>query len=370
MRTLFVSGSFMGHVNTLMPLALAARDAGHEVVFATGPDLVAEVQSRGLSTWSVGLPHATMCAGRIPPSWLAYFEAAAGHRLHELLALALAWRPELVIHEETELAGPIVAALTGSKAVIHGLSVMPSAQLRTLLFEAVQRLVDGMGSTHDMATLMARSTYLDVCPPLLQSTNEGAWQHVMPIRPAMGTAGAGERLPASLDAMPFGETLHLTLGTVFNDHVHVLESAILALRDLDYNLVVTIGRGRDPATFGPQPPHVVLTPYLAHELLLPRCRLVVSQGGAGVLFGGLAHGLPQLVLPQGADQFTNAQACVRAGAGLALVGEEVTAPAVQAAVLRLMDEPSFSQHAQAVAREIRSMPDAAQVIGKLCAVSS
>lgn len=78
----------------------------------------------------------------------------------------------------------------------------------------------------------------------------------------------------------------------------MLEGAIAGLRKLPVDLVVTVGPGVDPARFGPQPAHVLLEPYVAHALPLPHCHLVASQGGAGILFGALSHGLPQLVMPQ------------------------------------------------------------------------
>jgi UDP:flavonoid glycosyltransferase YjiC (YdhE family) len=37
---------------------------------------------------------------------------------------------------------------------------------------------------------------------------------------------------------------------------------------------------------------VVLVPYVPRTLPLPHCRLVVSPGGAGIMFGAPAHGLP------------------------------------------------------------------------------
>ena len=45
----------------------------------------------------------------------------------------------------------------------------------------------------------------------------------------------------------------------------------------------------------------------------------------GIMFGALANGLPQLLLPQGADQFANADACRDAGVALTLAPDEVTA---------------------------------------------
>ena len=46
------------------------------------------------------------------------------------------------------------------------------------------------------------------------------------------------------------------------------------------------------------------------------------------MFGALKHGLPQLVIPQGGDQFMNAEACQKAGAALSLAPAEVSAEAI------------------------------------------
>ncbi|HYZ35917.1 MAG TPA: nucleotide disphospho-sugar-binding domain-containing protein, partial [Pseudonocardiaceae bacterium] len=66
-------------------------------------------------------------------------------------------------------------------------------------------------------------------------------------------------------------------------------------------------------------------------LLLPHCHLVVSHGGAGIMLNALAHGLPQLILPQGADQFSNAAARQSAGAALALRPGALSADAIATA---------------------------------------
>lgn len=130
---------------------------------------------------------------------------------------------------------------------------------------------------------------------------------------------------------------------------------------------MTVGPGVDPARFGPQPPHVLVERYLPHALLLPRCDLVVSQGGAGILLGGLAHGLPHLVLPQGADQFDNAEAARRAGVGLVLDTAEVTVSAVTAAATRLLTDPSYAAAARRVQAEIAAMPTADEAVVALVA---
>ncbi|MDQ3675606.1 MAG: glycosyltransferase, partial [Actinomycetota bacterium] len=63
---------------------------------------------------------------------------------------------------------------------------------------------------------------------------------------------------------------------------------------------MTVGPNGDPAAFGPQPPRVVLERYIPQTLLLPVCDVVASHAGSGTVLAALAHGIPQLCLPQAA----------------------------------------------------------------------
>ena len=367
MRILFVSNPLRGHVNTLLPLALAARDAGHDLAFASGPDMRQLIERHGLRAWAVGPTH-QLLGGSCQASWLDYFARSAAGRAAELLPRAIAWKPHLVIHEDTEFAGALVAARSGVRHVVHGLGLMPSANV----WAAFSGRLDQLGHDFGVAGLAQRvrgATYLNVCPPALQGDDEPVWPRALPLRHGTGLPSPGERLPDALDALPHRETIHLTLGTVFNGATEVLRTAIAGLSALPFNLIVTIGPGADRAHFGPQPAHVLLEPYLPHALLLPRCRLVVSYGGAGAMLGALAHGVPQLLLPQGGDQFANARAGERAGVALVLSAQQLSVTSVRNAALRLLNEPALTRAASAVSGEIAAMPSAEQRLPALTALA-
>jgi UDP:flavonoid glycosyltransferase YjiC (YdhE family) len=111
---------------------------------------------------------------------------------------------------------------------------------------------------------------------------------------------------------------------------------------------------------------VLVERYVPHDLLLPRCALLVGHGGAGITLAGLAHGLPQLVLPQGLDQFVNADLCARAGAALVVAPDELSPCRVNSAAEQLLDEPGFTEVARRVSAEIAAMPTAPAVVTALC----
>ncbi len=379
MRILFTSCPAYGHVNPILPLAHQARLAGHDVAFATGAELAPEIERRGYETWLVGPSRAeTDASVRVTLPNLAelpsearmrsqiegVFVDSAAKRAVELVPRAQQWRPDIVVHEVTELAGALAATLSGARHVVHGLGPMPSAHMWEALFAPGFARLCEQWDVPGLAEEIRLATYLDISPPGVRYDGEPAWQRTTPLRPVAGEPAEGERLPEALAALPHPQTIHLTLGTIFNEAPGVLETAIAGLRELPLNLVVTTGPDTDPARFGPQPRHVLLEPYIPHTLLLKRCSFVVSHGGAGIMLGALAHGLPQLILPQGADQFMNAAACQNARVALSLSPDELAADAVTAAARRLIFEPEFEAAAGRIRAEIDAMPTAADVLAR------
>src|SRR5262249_25893879 len=128
-----------------------------------------------------------------------------------------------------------------------------------------------------------------------------------------------------------------------------------AVRNQRCNVIVTVGADSDPAALGPQPANVRVERFIPQEVLLPHCDVVVNQGGTAIL-PILAHGLPMLILPQGANQFLNAEACLRAGVARSLEPGAVSLEAVRAGVTALLDEAQYRERAREVAREIAAMP--------------
>jgi UDP:flavonoid glycosyltransferase YjiC (YdhE family) len=149
--------------------------------------------------------------------------------------------------------------------------------------------------------------------------------------------------------------VYLTFGTVFRDP-GPLRIALDAIASLDVDLLVTVGPAGDPTTLGQPPGNVRVERYVRQSQVFADCDVVASHGGSGTFLGALGRGIPQLCLPQGADQFLNAEACRRAGVGLALEPAEATRASIEVAVDRLLSEPSFRDRASAVAAEIAAMP--------------
>ena len=78
--------------------------------------------------------------------------------------------------------------------------------------------------------------------------------------------------------------------------------------------------------------------------------------------GGLEVGLPQLLLPQGADQFVNAEMLTAAGAVRALTNDAQQPGAIGEAVRALLGECPEREAAIRLSDEIGTMPAPAEVV--------
>lgn len=282
-----------------------------------------------------------------------------------LTPVAQDWRPDLVVSDAAELAGPLVAAELGVPGVANGFGPLLPEPRMARTAQEVAPLWQSRALQPRLYGGMYDHLYLDPYPPGLPQPPAPHVPHRQPMRPVSYTGPTNGPvflpLPTTRADRPL---VYLTMGTVFSDAT-VLQVLVGALAQLDVRLLVTVGPQGDPALLAEQPAHVRVERYVPQVALLPHCDLVVSHAGSGTCLSALALGLPQLCLPQGADQFLNAASITSAGAALCLMPGEATADAVRDAVSRLLDEGSFRQGASQIGRSIAQMPSVDEVTGVL-----
>lgn len=374
-RILFTSRPLSGHFEPLLPLAQAARASGHTVAFASGHPVVGRARDAGFvafeagaadtfrAEWAPRFPGFTTLVGDAQRRFFfteIFANLELAPRAVDLESIMSTWRPDLVVHEMAELAAPLVSTLLGIPYVDVGYgSLIPRALLEDAGAAAAPHW-RARGLEPDPLAGLFRYLYVDPCPAALQNPEIADVAEVQPMRPAAGETSTGQR-SAWLDDLPDRPTVYVTLGTIWNTDLDFFRLVIEALSDR-VNLIVTVGRQNDPELLGPQPNGVVIRSYIPQHELLPWCDAMVAHGGSGTVLGALAHAVPLLVIPQGADQWTNADHIVRAGAGLRLLRDELTAGAVRELVAALLTEPSYRRAAAQVQGEIRAMPSAADAV--------
>jgi MGT family glycosyltransferase len=178
-----------------------------------------------------------------------------------------------------------------------------------------------------------------------------------------GEPAPGERLPQWWRPAPDRPVIYVTLGTEFAVEAgDVFDRLLAGLGQLPAEVVATVGREREPAELGPQSGHVHVEQWLPQWLLLPHTDLVVSHGGSGTVTASLAYGLPQLVVPMGADQLHNAARVGELGIGRTLPAVRATPAQIRDAAAAVLADPDTRAAADRMRREYAALPDAASTV--------
>jgi UDP:flavonoid glycosyltransferase YjiC (YdhE family) len=355
-KILFASLPAYGHLYPMLPLAQACVAAGHEVTLATGepfldalPVPTARGVAEGVTLHEIESETARNhpdAKGLDMPRYM-FGETTVRHTEPVLSELIESVRPDLVVHEILAIGAAVAAARHGVRAIAFGLGLW-NPPLR-LFYETAGASADLPGG------------YFDPMPAGLQ--NPGALPgRTLPIRPVPWAPATAAMPPWPGERRP---RVYVTLGTVAFGAVEVLRRAVLETAAHDVDVLVAVGPAGDPALLGDLPPNVRLERFVPQAEVLRQVDLAVHHGGAGTMLGVLANGLPQLILPQGADQPFNAIAIERAGAGRALSNEAQVPGAIEAAVGALLTEGPERLAAKRLAAEIAAMPSPAEIAAAL-----
>lgn len=359
MRILFAFVGGRGHLEPLLPIAGAANAAGHAVAFAAPPLLVATIETLGFAAFPVGPDAAHTPPARIPLREVdlereerefrdRFARGAARIRAVGLIALCLDWEPDVVVHEETDLGSLVAAERLGLPYATVLVIAAGSFVRAELVAEPLDQLRAHHGLPPDPELAMpSRYLVLSPFPPSFRDPAFPLPATAHSIRLHDTERGPGEGAPV----------VYFTLGTVFNlESGDLFERVLAGLGELPIEVVATLGSQIDPQELGSQPGNVRIEQYVVQSEVLARSSAVVSHGGSGTVTGALAQGLPQVLLPMGADQPLNAARCEELGVALVLDALTATPAAVREAMSTVLSEPSYRSAAERIRDEIAALP--------------
>ncbi len=399
-RFLFSSSAGYGHLHPLMPLALALKEAGHEIAFAMPPSRQQLIEANGftffpvitnmandpeyqqlkaqLKTMPLNLEYELFAYPRL------FGGIATRLRMPKLVEIAQDWQPDMFIREAGEY-GAVIAAeyLSLPHAVVaFAAALKGQAVFEREIAEQLAPIRQQWGLPPDpAATSLYRYLQLSYSPPGFSLGDVGypgsggsipATTHF--IRPQFFDQADSESLPDWIWELPKQPLVYLTLGTEVNSesdlYPRVLQTIIAGLRDAPLNLIVTIGRDKDPADFGQQPSNVHIERYIPQSLLLPHCDLIVQHGGSNSLLAAIDTGLPMVIIPLIADQFFNASIVQKLQVGQVLQLQELTPASIRGAVEEVLINPLYRQNIVKLRNEIQALPNqqyAVQLVEKVVA---
>lgn len=378
MKVLVTAAPIVRHTWDMVPLAWALRSAGHEVRIATLPEAAAGVQETGLTALPVGpaLDASLMWSPEEAAEysglalWARKVAQAAGLLAHGVLELLDVFRPDLVIYEDIELAGSLVAQFLGVPAVhVNAGPLQPPRRIA-----ALTRAAAGLRRRFGMDEAVAPPALVTTCyPPSLQAVSGPLQSRYQPMR-YISYAGPSA-VPDWLLEPAAGPRICVAFGNNDLLEVRVLRARIArALCELGLEVILPSRPDYIPPLQPERPEEhipdqVRVVGWVPLPLLLATCDLVVHHGGPGTALTALSLGVPQLtaiIKSHGsADEHeVTARLVTACGAGLP-VPRGRREDAIATTAQQLLNDPAYRQTAATIGAEIAAMPSPAEVASML-----
>ncbi|MFE6866703.1 nucleotide disphospho-sugar-binding domain-containing protein [Kitasatospora sp. NPDC057692] len=364
MRILFTGPAAPSHFFPMVPTAQALRAAGHEVLFAS-PRPFDELRQAGFPIVEIGdgrplkeafeeafgtrahYAQPDLTQDEIMELGAAAFALGSRSTVEDLLAVAAGWDARLIIHDSCLASAQLVAAKLGIPAALQNFGFSSGLEMAARLAARFTDLYEKHGVAGP-----AETTPLNIVPASLGGDPTGLRMRYLPYN-------GGGVVPAALLHRGARPRVAVTLGTVIagTDGLEAIAPLTEAAAGVDAEFLLAVGDA-DLADLGSLPANVHALPWVPLAELLRVCDAVVHHGGSGSTLTGMQAGLPQLLLPQGADNFTVTDAMVATGAALRSTSADVDTELLT----RLVTDPVLREAATRLRAENDALPSPAELV--------
>ena len=391
MRVLFTTTPAPGHFHPLVPLATAARQAGHDVAFATGRPMLESAEALGFRAFEAGLSRdgdqdaefleVKRSARGLPSAGVEMDRVAIARTMYgvrtrrmvpDLLGLARQWRPDVVVRDSYEAGGAVAAEALGvPHAALDTTPLYDMAPLRADIRRELDRAREEAGLPPDPEQhMLRRHLHLCCAPPSYLPSGRARPKTLRALRPMPFDRAHGEDLPDWVSRLPDRPLVYVTFGTITNRWVPgafpgLFREVLAAFEGEPVNVVATVDRDSDPADLKALPANVRVERYIPQSLLLPLCAAAVTHGGFNTVVGAFDAGVPQVVVPFLGDHPDNARRCAELGLAKVVEPATLTSEAVRAAVREVISEPEYRAGALRMQSELRDLPGPREAVGLL-----
>jgi vancomycin aglycone glucosyltransferase len=377
MRVVLVACGSRGDVQPMLALAVGLRDAGHDAVVCASPDNAAWAVSLGCTFEAIGEPL------RDNPALAGWGLRPFNRFIRRQLYLQVRDLPRVVEGCDLIVASGLV---WGVRPVAEHLRIpyryiafTPAGLLGTTREPAGIRLVRGIADRyadlaygqalnrgrarlglphvrHVMAQLMGPGT-IAATDPVLTMLPDGARLRVAQTGyPLLAQPRElSDELRRFLAAGP--PPVYAGFGSMpYGNRQRVGKLLVEAAERAGHRLVVYRGWARIPSVVNAGT--CLFVDEEPHGLLFPKVSAVIHHGGAGTVATAARAGVPQIVLPQAADQFLWRSQVVGLGLGpRAPMLRLASAASLARAITTATGEPAYRHNAAAMAARLETAPD-------------
>jgi len=396
-----------GHLNPLIALSRRLVARGHKVTFFLDAELEPQFRQHGLGFSPTGM----VPSGTAERSWTRIQHkpssgtAALRYRIQRTIrdmemflrespaAIAHAGIDALII-DEIALAGPTVAEMLRlpyfviSTSVPHNFGwsaprrIAPPKSFFTRVQSAlleisvvrmrgpVRHRLDayrrqaGLGPIRKIKKVFPELAHITQLPQCLDFARSGLSANFYYTGPFVDEA-VRVAVAFPWERLDGRRLVYASLGTTLKSESDTFHLIAEACDGLDVQLVITLGSRRDPKMFRGLPGDPLVVRNAPQLELLKRAELVITHAGPNTALEALMEGKPMIAIPKAFDQPAIAARLERAGVAEVLRVKGLSSRTIQAALLKVLNDPSYRKAARGLQAEIlatRGLGRAANII--------
>ncbi|MFI2620351.1 macrolide family glycosyltransferase [Streptomyces sp. NPDC018584] len=150
-----------------------------------------------------------------------------------------------------------------------------------------------------------------------------------------------------------GKVLLISLGSAYTQQVTFYRQCLAAFGDLEgWHVVLQIGKHTDAGELGEIPANVEVHNWVPQLAILEQADAFVTHAGMGGSSEGLYTGVPMIAVPQGAEQFGNADQLVSLGVARRIDTADATPEALRTALLELTGDAEVRRRSDELRAEL------------------
>jgi MGT family glycosyltransferase len=408
-KILFLNQPTVGHLNTLLSIAIQMKDDGHDVCFLvpgfqgirtniqildTGfavPErikrngLICELMPPPLSViWSaVGLPLKSGYAEIIHA--LNMFSEGIEHYTRHILKFIEIYRPDVLVTDFAFPATSLAADIAKVPYVViyhsglpfrgKGLppfgSGLPIGSGESVAKEYVEKENRALNILDKRINRARQALGLSLAEPDILRRPYSPWLNLIASAECMeaprenisqntffiGTC-FGKRIEMAEFSFDFLRSdkfkIYVSLGTVFNKKPKVFLKIMRALDRPDYQVVVSAGGAYQTLQNSAIPSSATIFKSVPQVGLLPKIDLFISHGGNNSINEALSCGIPIIVMPIGGEQADNASRVVYLGVGKRVDITMFSEEQLRATVEEIRMNPTFQERVLTIMNGLQS----------------
>lgn len=357
-----------GHVNPSLGIIRELVDRGYRVTYSINEEFAPQVEAAGATPvlYRSTMPSESDPTSAYPTDPIAMASMALEEAMAVLPQMEAAYdkdRPDLFLYDVGGYAAPVLAtrwdipiiqlsptfvAWEGYDQDMVVLAADPTGAAFRAKFAAWLRNQGIDESTAEFAGRPRRCIVL--IPRILQPNAAKVAQTYTFVGPCFDERSYQGNWKSPGNGRP---VLLISLGSAYTDQAEFYRECIAAFEDLNWHVVMAIGRHVDRDQLGVVPNNIEVHQWVPQLSVLSQADAFITHAGMGGTIEGLYHGVPMVAVPQAMDQFINAKRIAELGVGRCLPREHATAATLREAVLTVSGDQGVAARLRQIQEEMR-----------------